>query len=165
MLSDPEDGCMEAKCGDSLTNPADTELPGVQGSDGGTKGHRPSSDSGISSEVGAGCEESREGGASSQSRAAFITSEEMTDDSVEMPPPSTPLRLSFPSTSTCSEGSHNKTLPTNAVLGVQVEERERITPPFYVKPVNQSGEGVTGPQGERLDDKGMWDAFLSGYLL
>ncbi|KAL4225919.1 Ubiquitin carboxyl-terminal hydrolase 19 [Mactra antiquata] len=44
--------------------------------------------------------------------------------------------------------------PVKPVLGIQTGDTERTTPMFYIKPVNSDGIGLTGPDGERLDDKG-----------
>ena len=52
------------------------------------------------------------------------------------------------------DSTQSKPIPTNPVLGVQVDETDRVTPLFYIKPVNSEGVGLKGPDGERLDDKG-----------
>ncbi|XP_060582154.1 ubiquitin carboxyl-terminal hydrolase 19-like isoform X2 [Ruditapes philippinarum] len=46
------------------------------------------------------------------------------------------------------------TSPIKPVLGIQTGDTERSTPMFYIKPVNSDGVGLTGTDGERLDDKG-----------
>ncbi|XP_046371812.2 ubiquitin carboxyl-terminal hydrolase 19-like isoform X1 [Haliotis rufescens] len=48
----------------------------------------------------------------------------------------------------------SRSIPTNPVLGIQTEESERAMPLFHIKPVNNDGEGLRGPDGERLEDKG-----------
>lgn len=45
-------------------------------------------------------------------------------------------------------------MPTKPVLGIKSDEMERPKPPFYMKPVNQDGLGIRGPEGERLEDLG-----------
>lgn len=45
-------------------------------------------------------------------------------------------------------------MPTKPVLGIKSDEVERPKPPFYMKPVNQDGLGIRGPEGERLEDLG-----------
>jgi len=45
--------------------------------------------------------------------------------------------------------------PVRPILGVQqTGDGERPTPMFFIKPVNADGAGLTGPAGERLEDKG-----------
>ena len=56
----------------------------------------------------------------------------------------------------------SKAIPTNPVLGIQSEESERAMPLFHIKPVNQEGVGLKGPEGERLEDKGDVPLDLSG---
>ncbi|XP_052779874.1 ubiquitin carboxyl-terminal hydrolase 19-like [Mya arenaria] len=46
------------------------------------------------------------------------------------------------------------TSPVRPVLGVQSGDPDRPTPMFYIKPVNSDGVGLTGSDGERLEDKG-----------
>lgn len=53
-----------------------------------------------------------------------------------------------------NDKSSTKTIPTKPVLGIQKGDVDRVTPLFFVKPVNQDGAGLKGPEGERLDDKG-----------
>ncbi|XP_046561089.1 LOW QUALITY PROTEIN: ubiquitin carboxyl-terminal hydrolase 19-like [Haliotis rubra] len=48
----------------------------------------------------------------------------------------------------------SRSIPTNPVLGIQTEESERAMPLFHIKPVNNDGFGLKGPDGERLEDKG-----------
>lgn len=45
-------------------------------------------------------------------------------------------------------------MPTKPVLGIKSDEVERPKPLFYMKPVNQDGLGIRGPEGERLEDLG-----------
>ena len=40
------------------------------------------------------------------------------------------------------------------MLGIQSSEVDRPTPMFFIKPSNSEGMGLTGPEGERLADKG-----------
>jgi hypothetical protein len=40
------------------------------------------------------------------------------------------------------------------VLGIKSDEVERTKPLFYMKPVNQDGVGIRGPEGERVEDLG-----------
>ncbi|XP_076074330.1 ubiquitin carboxyl-terminal hydrolase 19-like [Mytilus galloprovincialis] len=47
-----------------------------------------------------------------------------------------------------------KVIPTKPVLGIQSMEAERQSQLFYVKPVNQEGVSLKGPDGERIEDKG-----------
>ncbi|KAJ8301160.1 hypothetical protein KUTeg_020147 [Tegillarca granosa] len=58
----------------------------------------------------------------------------------------------------------SKTIPTKSVLGIQKGDADRITPLFFIKPVNQDGAGLKGPEGERLDDKVKWK-FLPFYVM
>ena len=44
--------------------------------------------------------------------------------------------------------------PVQPVLGVQIEDLERSTPMFFIKPVTSDGVGITGEEGARLHDKG-----------
>ncbi|XP_041347481.1 ubiquitin carboxyl-terminal hydrolase 19-like [Gigantopelta aegis] len=55
--------------------------------------------------------------------------------------------------SASGDNGHWKSIPTNPVLGVQVDETERAMPLFYIKPVNSEGIGLKGPDGERFDDR------------
>lgn len=45
-------------------------------------------------------------------------------------------------------------LPVKPVMPMQSGDTDRTTPMFFIKPVNSDGVGLTGPDGERLDDKG-----------
>ena len=49
---------------------------------------------------------------------------------------------------------------TATVVG-QPQLPERTMPPFFIKPVNMSGQGLPGPLGDRLGDKGKIDRFHS----
>lgn len=53
-----------------------------------------------------------------------------------------------------SESEKSRAVPTKPVLGIKSDEVERPKPPFYMKPVNQDGLGIRGPEGERLEDLG-----------
>ncbi|XP_053378168.1 ubiquitin carboxyl-terminal hydrolase 19-like [Mercenaria mercenaria] len=44
--------------------------------------------------------------------------------------------------------------PVKPVLGIQTGDTERSTPMFFIKPVTSEGVGLTGADGERLEDKG-----------
>ncbi|XP_048740346.2 ubiquitin carboxyl-terminal hydrolase 19-like isoform X2 [Ostrea edulis] len=53
-----------------------------------------------------------------------------------------------------TEMEKSKTVPTKQVLGIKSDEIERTKPLFYLKPVNQDGVGIRGPEGERVEDLG-----------
>ncbi|XP_033746045.1 ubiquitin carboxyl-terminal hydrolase 19-like [Pecten maximus] len=52
------------------------------------------------------------------------------------------------------DGRGHRPTPTNPVLGIKSDDMDRVLPLFFIKPVNQEGLGLKGPDGERLDDKG-----------
>lgn len=53
-----------------------------------------------------------------------------------------------------SESEKSRAVPTKPVLGIKSDEVERPKPLFYMKPVNQDGLGIRGPEGDRLEDLG-----------
>ncbi|XP_021369887.1 ubiquitin carboxyl-terminal hydrolase 19-like isoform X2 [Mizuhopecten yessoensis] len=52
------------------------------------------------------------------------------------------------------DGRGSRPTPTNSVLGIKSDDMDRVSPLFFIKPVNQEGLGIKGPDGERLEDKG-----------
>lgn len=56
--------------------------------------------------------------------------------------------------STASGTEKEFSSPVKPVLGIQSGDTERSTPMFYIKPVTSEGIGLTGVDGERLEDKG-----------
>lgn len=46
------------------------------------------------------------------------------------------------------------TSPVRPVLGIQTEDLDRITPMFFIQPVDSEGVGLGGEEGVRLEDKG-----------
>ncbi|KAL3852453.1 hypothetical protein ACJMK2_016087 [Sinanodonta woodiana] len=50
----------------------------------------------------------------------------------------------------------------NPVLGIQTGETGHNSPPFFLKPVDHDGVSLSGPDGERLEDKGDAALDLSG---
>lgn len=53
-----------------------------------------------------------------------------------------------------TDSDKTKPIPTKHVMGIQSMEAERQSQLFYIKPVNQEGISLKGPDGERIEDKG-----------
>ncbi|XP_062607024.1 ubiquitin carboxyl-terminal hydrolase 19-like isoform X1 [Saccostrea cucullata] len=122
------------------------------GSGSGSQSSPVSGDMDISSDLRESPEDGDQG--NSPESASFKTPNLPEFSSFKMPKTNEQDQFGKSSSDNETDLEKTKTVPTKQVLGIKSDEMERSKPLFYMKPVNQDGVGIRGPEGERLEDLG-----------